>query len=393
MPRRIAVLSSHPTPYTAPFFRRLHESGALDLTVLYCSAFGTTLDSRPMRNFGRTVVWDIDPFGGYRSKVLASRVRAHPQRRWTMLGLSMLRELTADRYDLVVVFGWAFPAHWLAFALCRRRGIPFLLYGDTNVRDAGSFVPTAIRFPLMSGLCAGAAGALYTGTFNRDFYIRHGMDPDQLWFSPYAVDSPRFASGDRAGTREALGLREGVCYFLFVGTLLPRKRPLSLLAAVADLQKRGRRVGAIFVGTGELELAMRAQIADTGISDVHMLGFVNQTGMPDVYAAADVLVLPSSRDPRGTVVNEAMAASTPVVVSTGTGVWGPGDLVTDGSEGHVYPDGDQDALVDACDALTDPDHRAQMSRAASKRAQEWSFDAGVRGWEAAAARLVAGRPA
>lgn len=341
-----------------------------------------------MRNFGRSVVWDIDLFGGYRSKVLPSRIAAHPQRRWTMLGLSLLRELSADRYDLVVIYGWAFPAHWLAFLVCRMRGIPFLLYGDTNVRDRGSYFHVSIRFPLMSGLCRMAAGALYTGTFNRDFYIRHGMDPDRLWFSPYAVDSARFAVGNRAATRESLGLRADVCYFLFVGTLLPRKRPMSLLLAVSELQRRGQRVGALFVGTGELESAMRTKIADCRITDAHMLGFLNQTQLPDIYAAADVVVLPSRKDPRATVVNEAMAAGKPVIVSTGTGVWGPGDLVLHDREGLVYPDGDQDALVEACNALSGESRRAEMGRAAAARAAEWSFDAGVRGWELAAAQVV-----
>lgn len=369
----------------APFYRRLAQSDELDVTVLYCSEFGTgtALDQRPTTNFGRSVTWDIDAYSGYRSKLIWGPVAAHPQRRWTVLAPGLAKELRPDAYDAVVVYGWAYPSHWLAFLLSRLRHIPFLIYGDTNVRDSGSFLPTPARRAVLGTLFRQSAGALYTGTFNRDFYIRYGMEPEDLWFSPYAIDSERFAAGDRDATRTRLGLRDDVSYFLFVGTLIPRKRPLSVLAAVAELQRRGRRVGAVFVGTGELGTRLDEQVSDLGVTDVHALGFVNQTELPDIYAAADALVLPSGKDPRATVVNEAMAAGRPVVISNGTGVWGPGDLVSHGMQGLVFDDGDERALIEACDVLTDRDRRERMGSAAAKRAGEWSFDVAARGWEEA----------
>jgi glycosyltransferase involved in cell wall biosynthesis len=49
------------------------------------------------------------------------------------------------------------------------------------------------------------------------------------------------------------------------------------------------------------------------------------------------------------VTVEAMAAGAVVVVSTGTAVWGAGDLVQDGTTGLVYRSGDVDDL--ACQLL------------------------------------------
>lgn len=387
---RVAVLNSHPTPYTAPFFRRIAERGELDLTVLYCSAFGTAQDARPMKNFGRQVVWDVEPFGGYRHKLLWSPFPAHPQKRLSNLGLGLATELSRRRYDALVVYGWSYPVSWLAFALARLRGIPFLLYGDTNIRDPGTFLPGPLRRGVVSALLRLSAGALYTGTFNRDFYIRHGLPPDRLWFSPYAVDSGHFAAGDRAQARARLGLRDDTVYALFVGTLVERKRPLALLEAVSALQREGHRVGALFAGTGALEEPLARRVGELEATEIHRLGFVNQGELPDLYAAADVFVLPSAKDPRATVVNEAMAASRPVVVSMGTGVWGPGDLVQDGREGFVVPTDDQPALTAALGRLTDPDLRRAMGEAAAARARYWSFDRAAAGW-AQAVRALAPR--
>lgn len=388
---RLAVVSSHPTSYMAEFYRCLARRGGIDFTVLYCSAYGTEADPRPAIRFQRRIVWDVDPFEGYRSKMLGPSTRAHPRKRWSVLGLQILSELRADRYDVVVVYGWAYPVCWLAVAAAGARRLPFLLYGDTNIRDARPGWMGALHRGVVGAFCRRAAGALYSGTFNRDFYIRLGLSPERLWFAPYAVESARFAAGDREEARTRLGLREDTVYFLFVGALINRKRPLSVVEAVHRLQLAGQPAGALFVGTGELEDALRSRAAQLGMDEAHMVGFVNQTQLPQLYAAADVLVLPSIKDPRATVVNEAMAAGKPVIVSTGTGVWGPGDLVTNGKEGFVVDTDDDAALVAACRALMDGTLRSQMGRAASARAEYWSFDRAARGWEEAAASLTGRR--
>ena len=382
-PARVAVLTSHPIQYNAPLFKRLAEIPDLDLTVLYSSTLGTALSSQQMLNFDHRVVWDIDLLDGYRWKVLRNPIPAHPQRRWSFVSPEVCTELASGRYDVLVSFGWAYPVDWLSFFTARLLRIPFLLYGDTDVRDTGSGRIRAARSFALTWLCRHASGALYTGTFNRDFYIRHGMTPERLWFSPWAIDNGRFAKPDREKARALLGLDETVCYFLFVGTLLPRKCPNLLVSAVAQLQQQGHSVGLILAGSGPMEAELRRQVAYRNMTDVHFLGFMNQSKIPMVYAAGDVFVLPSQRDPRATVVNEAMAAGLPIIVSSGTGVWGPGDLAQHGHDALVFPTGDLAALRDACMYLTDPRARADMARVAAARMEHWGYEAAVAGWRSA----------
>jgi glycosyltransferase involved in cell wall biosynthesis len=288
----------------------------------------------------------------------------------------------------VAVMDWAYPADWIAFAAARLAGVPYLIHSDTDVRDPG-YSPALLRRPVLRWLCRNAAGALYTGTFNRDFYIRNGTPPERLWFSPWAVEIDLFREGDRAVAREELGLRDDVCYLLFVGTLIPRKRPELLLRVLARLQREGHRVGVLFAGTGQLEDELRRTTERERLGDVHFLGFVNQSRLPTVYAAGDVLVLPSIRDPRATVVNEAMAAGLPVVISSGTGVWGPGDLVRDGREGIVFEVDDTNALVDACRRVLDPAVRRSMGEAAARQVERWSYEIAVEGWVEAVTSIAA----
>jgi glycosyltransferase involved in cell wall biosynthesis len=79
-------------------------------------------------------------------------------------------------------------------------------------------------------------------------------------------------------------------------------------------------------------------------SHVTITGFINQREIPDWYAAADCLVLPSdSFETWGLVVNEGMAAGLPVIVSDAAGC--APDLVEDGANGFSFPLGNTAALA------------------------------------------------
>ena len=80
---------------------------------------------------------------------------------------------------------------------------------------------------------------------------------------------------------------------------------------------------------------------------VTFVGFVNQSRMPEVYAAADVLVLPSYSETWGLVVNEAFACGLPAIVSDRVGC--APDMIMDGLTGTVVPAGDIERLASAID--------------------------------------------
>ena len=102
-----------------------------------------------------------------------------------------------------------------------------------------------------------------------------------------------------------------------------------------------------FAGSGEAEAGLKRAAADARISATFH-GFVNQSELPAVYAAADVIVSPSV-ETWGLVVNEAMACGVPAVVSDAVGC-GP-DLIEDGRTGKIFPLDDIPALAGAIEAV------------------------------------------
>src|SRR6516162_9497494 len=108
------------------------------------------------------------------------------------------------------------------------------------------------------------------------------------------------------------------------------------------------------VGSGEMEMDLRALAQHLGPSNIHFAGFVNQAALPRVYAACDVFVLPSESEPWGLAVNEAMCAGLTIVASSEIGC--VPDLVHEGQNGRTFPAGNVEDLTDALrPLLTDLD--------------------------------------
>jgi glycosyltransferase involved in cell wall biosynthesis len=173
---------------------------------------------------------------------------------------------------------------------------------------------------------------------------------------------------------------------LFVGRLVPEKGIGTLLEA---WEKAPLPAGSAlaFAGAGPL--------APNG-TNVFALGPVARDQLPPLYAAADVLVLPSVatatfREPWGLVCNEAMHQGTPVIASDAVGA-AAGGLVLDGRTGFVVPARDTDALAARLTTLaTSPGLRDRLGAAAREKVAAYTPEHWADGMSAALAAVGASR--
>lgn len=385
-PFRLAALISHPVQYFSPLFQRLAERPEIDLTVLYCSLQGARAMKDP--GFGVSFAWDVPLLKGYRYKELRNCWRWRVDGFFSCANPGAFTELAGGSYDALMAFGWGDLAAWLAFAGAKFAGIPWLIYGDTvsiYQGDSG-WLKRQCKRRVLGALFRRTGGFLVSGAFNRRFYEMYGVPPDKCFDAPFAVDADLFArraaeAGRRRNEiRARLGIPRDSAVFLFAGKLLPRKRPRDLLEALKILQTTAADVSVAFVGEGELRAELEAAISMDRLRGARLLGFRNQTELPEMYAMADALVLPSSWDPKPLVVNEAMACGLPVIVSDRTGVWGPGDIVRNGENGMVYPCGDTSALAAAIHRLAArPELRRRMGRRSFEIVQDFGYERCVNG--------------
>jgi glycosyltransferase involved in cell wall biosynthesis len=338
--------------------------------------------------FGLQVQWDTPLLEGYHYKVLPRYFSANIRNFFSCTSPQVVAELSKGGYDAAIVFGWGRLTSWLAFLGARLGRVPVMIYGDTNplYESSKTRFLQLIRRPLLARLFRRVAAFLVSGTFNQEFYESFGVPPEKCFPVPLAVDNDYFAvraesaKNKRDEIRARLGIAPEAVLLLFVGKLVPWKRPQDLLYAAVSLRERVPQIAVAFAGNGELKPFLESEIARLGLKNVHLLGFKNQSALPEIYGMSDIFVLPSSHDPKPLVTNEAMACGLPIVASDRTGVWGDGDLVRNGENGFVYPCGDVGTLSQAIHRIVaKPGLRERMAARSQEIIGGFSYDQCVDG--------------
>lgn len=365
--KALAVFQTHPNQHFAPWWREVHESGSVDLTVHYYSAANADETFDP--HFGKSYSFDVDLLSGYPGAVLRPGPLHRPREvpRWFWVNRGVRDVFEHREWDAVLLFGYSVLNNWLVLCEAKRRGTPVLYFSDSNVRTlARSDSPreTAKRV-LIHRFFDRVSAFLSPGNSNREFLLAHGVEERAIWRCPYPVDVDRFRSAAREARsrrleiRRSLGLGPSDFVVAFSGKFIPRKRPLDLVEAV--LQTKNPSIKALLIGSGPLE----PQIRERGGERTKVTGFLNQSEIAPVLAAADVFVMPSDMDAHPLAVTEALACGLPVAVSHLIGCHGPDDAVRDGVNGFVYECGDVAGLGTILERLSlSPALVAEMSNRA-----------------------------
>lgn len=387
---RLAYLVSHPIQYQAPLLKQLGEQPDIDLTVLFCS----DLSIREYRDegFGTAVKWDVPLLDGYRHEFLPRLWGRDGLSFWNPLNYGIRRRLRQGKFDALWVHGWGYWSHLYAIYRAHRLGIKVLLRGESGVHlGEARGLSRWLRNRLMGFLRRHVSSFLTIGTFNREYYLRHGVSASRLFPVPYSVDNAFFrnlsdqAAVQREALRAELGLESGRPIILYASKMIGRKRPADLLDAYAGLSPDGAqepRPYLLFIGDGELRAGLEAQVARRNWRSIRFLGFKNQTELPRYFDLCDVFVLPSEREPWGLIVNEVMNAGRAVIVGDEVGC--ARDLVHDGENGYVVKTGDVPGLRDAISRVVDDPRRARkMGQASLAIIGHWGFREDIQGIRAA----------
>jgi glycosyltransferase involved in cell wall biosynthesis len=182
-------------------------------------------------------------------------------------------------------------------------------------------------------------------------YLRRLGIPEERIARAYDVVDNGYFSGQVAECRRARGHSNRSPYVLFVGRLAPEKNISTLIRAHARYLERGGTWPLVIVGDGPLRDQLRRE-ASRQIDDGTVL-FTGHKGieeLPEIYAFAGCFVLPSSREPWGLVVNEAMASGLPVLVSSRCGC--VDDLVEHERNGFIIDPEDAAGLVTALERVS-----------------------------------------
>lgn len=395
MTYRLAIVASHVIQYQDPLFRLLAAEPEIDLEVLYCSRHG--LESFRDADMATTLSWDIDLLG-YPHRFLRNASGNLNGGFWRLVNPGIVLALVSGRYDAVIFMtGWGSFTALLGMLTSRLFRVPFFVYGDSSFPPPEDSLRRRIRAGLLRMLFAITTGFMTSGVLNAEYYRHYGADPRRFFLLPWAIDNERFAregraaAGERDALRSRLGINHDSVVFLFSAKLVERKDPFALLKAYERMRHRDR-AAVVFMGDGILREPLERYAREHGLAGVHFVGFVNQAAIPKYYAMADVFVLPSLVEPRGAVINEAMACGLPVIVTDRCG--SIGDIVLEGENAFIYPAGDAGALAESMTRLVDePALRERMAQRSREIIDTWTFRRGVEGVKTALAHVAGNKPA
>jgi len=294
-----------------------------------------------------------------------------------------LRQLLSELHPECVVFGRSSPVYLSVLSWCVEREIPSVLLSASTVYD---FKRDAwkewIKARITQLFAAGFAG----GSRQRDYLISLGMASDKVVPGYDVVDNVHFTTGADLARADAQCFRERLClpenYFLACSRFVEKKNLFRLIEAYADYAKRIGSIAwnLVLVGDGSLRSQVEERIQSLGLTDrVVLTGLKPYEALPAYYGLANAFILASTSEQWGLVVNEAMAAGLPVLVSDRCGC--ATDLAQHGVNGFTFNPLDvQELAARMSDVASHDCDRTAMGMASREIISHWTpetFAAGL----------------
>jgi teichuronic acid biosynthesis glycosyltransferase TuaC len=250
-----------------------------------------------------------------------------------------IQRLLDEGYDFDVIDAhYYYPDGVAAALLARHFNKPFTITARGS--DINLITKHEIPRRLMLWASRRAAASIGVSRALTQAMERMGMPADKLVTMPNGVDLNLFRMQPQTVARAELGWPHGPT-LLSVGNLVENKGHHIAIEALAQLPD----FRLVIAGEGPERHALEALAKNSQTaSRIKFLGRVEQNQLAVCYSAADILVLPSSREGWPNVLLESMACGTPVVA---TRVGGIPEIVTSASAGRLMPEQNAASLVTA----------------------------------------------
>jgi glycosyltransferase involved in cell wall biosynthesis len=292
------------------------------------------------------------------------------------------------KFDAVLCYlSYLRASFWISHFGARRSGSAFIFGTDASSLSPrnGAAWKVFLKRAFWPKLFSLADQVIVPSTSARVLMLSLGVPPERVTLTPYSVDNEWWIAQseklDREAVRANWGATPQTSVILFCAKLQPWKLPRDLLRAF--FQAKLSDALLVYAGEGAQRQELETEATALGVGErVRFLGFLNQSQLPAVYTAADLMILPSEYEPFAVVVNEASCCSCPVIASDRVGA--ARDLIAPVYPGLIYPCGDIRALSALLDELCrDHGHLHELGRAAKDRMASWSPQETVTGTVAA----------
>lgn len=289
--------------------------------------------------YGKSKTYDWNPTLGeqcdFQRLTLFSGSSGRPSR--STVTSAVQKALKSYSPDVVFIPGWYQLYALSMLDWCNRNNVPAVVMSESNAFDtARGSAFTALK----SIIARRFSAALVGGSSHRDNLVRLGIKPSHIEIGYDVVDNAHFSA---VRTVRRPHIRP---YLLASARFIAIKNLDGLFRAFARARigGLGDDVDLVVLGDGAERKNLESLRNGLGLTDRILLpGFIQYADLPAWYQNAQGFLHVSAVEPWGLVVNEAMAAGLPIIVSKACGA---SELVSEGKNGWVVDHKDTSAIAD-----------------------------------------------
>lgn len=321
---KILVVFVEPMLYGMDLIREVYEKTPYEYKYVYCDSGITGKDDIELSS----------------NAVMCSGNRKERKRQ-------ILKEYKEFMPNFSVINGYVGVEQTVAIKYCKKKKIPYAIETDTPLHIPSNRLKAFakkiyLKTLLHNRYCFGFPG----GTLQKENLVYYGIIEEKNFIMPMSVSGKRLLEvseklPSKNILKESLGFGTKKI-FLFVGRLEKVKNVTLLLKSFNEVKKEEKECALLIVGDGSEMNILKEIVLQEQISDVYFAGYVVFPEIIKYYKVADAFVLPSTYEPWGLVVNEAMIMGLPVLVSSHVGC--RVDLIREGVNGFIFQDNDKKDL-------------------------------------------------
>lgn len=358
---KIAIVTNIRSPYRKLQIEDFQKKSLHDITVAY-------IDNNII---GRK--WNVEDIENVNEKKLSFMKKQNNQ-------INIIQLLKNN--DIIFIGGYERIKYMFLSLVCKIIKKPYVLIYDgidpTKISKKDRFYKYAIKkFVISNASMILGNGIVSQKLFTEKFsYDRNKIVNQYLSIDNEKIFSLESSSGKlREKIRSQLNIPFDNTVLIYSGRLISRKNVEHILYSMKKIGKANFTL--LVMGDGQEKENLINLAKKIGVNII-ITGFISdQEDLFEHYFAGDVFILPSGDEPWGLVVNEAMAASLPVIVTERCG--SSLDLVKD--NGYVYQEGDIDTLTKILEEIDEKKLYDQLGQASREIIKNWSFKQSTNSYE------------
>lgn len=368
---KIAFILDRAGQYNTPLLKKISQSSKFKLKVYFCSKIG--YEKNYNKDFKETIKWDNTNLDGLDYHFLFNLLDKFE----SYFNPGIILKLKKHKFDYVIVHGYNSLTSLISIIFGKFFGSKIILRGETFPKEINN-PKQKIKYFYLFRLIKYIDYFLYIGMKSKEFYNKQlKISNEKLIFHPYCVDNEKlnlFYMENRHKKnllKNKLKLKNKFI-FLYAAKFIKRKNPYELIDTFAKF-KENQEIHLIMIGNGSEFIKCKNYLIKKNIKNVSLLGFKNQNELFKFYLIADVFVLPSSNEPWGLVVNEAMCFGLPIIASKD--VLSHHDLINDGQNGLIFENKNFESLKEKLQIfISNKDLSKSMGEESLSIISKWNYD-------------------